>query len=79
MTISASEWLAHYAAELGVVAPSERDVDELLRVASVAAHASERIAAPISCWLAATAGVSPSGAREAAERVAAAIERPPEQ
>ena len=31
-------------------------MDEILRLASVAAHASERKAAPIACWLAGTSG-----------------------
>jgi hypothetical protein len=74
MTLSASEWLARYAAELGIDAPSEEAVDELLRVASIAAHASERTAAPVSCWLAAVAGVGPADALAAAKRVAASID-----
>ena len=74
MTVSVSEWLVRYAAELGVDAPSEEAFEELLLVASVAAHASERTAAPVSCWLAAVAGVQPADALAAAERVAASIE-----
>ena len=31
-------------------------MDEILRLAAVAAHASERIAAPIACWVAGTTG-----------------------
>ena len=26
-------------------------MDEILRLAAVAAHASERIAAPVACWI----------------------------
>lgn len=74
MTVTASEWLVRFATELGVDAPSEETFDELLRVASVAAHASERTAAPVSCWLAALAGVQPADALAAAERLAASIE-----
>jgi len=43
--------------------PSDGDVEALLELAGVAAHASERIAAPISCWLVATSGRSLAEAR----------------
>jgi hypothetical protein len=63
------EWIERFAAALGVDAPSPADVDGLLALAGVAAHASARTAAPISCWVAARAGVSVDEAR----RVAASI------
>jgi Domain of unknown function (DUF6457) len=66
--MTAEEWIAAYAEALGVPAPSEADVDAMLRLASVAAHASERRAAPIACWLAATAGVPLADAQAIAER-----------
>ncbi len=40
-------------------APSPDDIDRLLALAGAAAHASERTAASIACWLAATVQVSP--------------------
>ena len=55
--MTAAEWLASYAERLGVPPPSAEDVDAVLALAGVAAHASERIAAPVACWLAARAGV----------------------
>jgi hypothetical protein len=55
--MTASEWLAAYAERLGVPPPAQEDVDAVLGLAGVAAHASERIAAPVACWLAAQAGV----------------------
>jgi len=64
MTISARDWIDRYAAALGVAAPTEEEVATLLDAAGVASHASERTAAPVSCWLAATAGlgrVAPGG------------------
>ncbi len=64
-------WIEAYAAALGVPAPDQETVDTLLRVASVAAHASERWAAPISCWMAAAADVPPADALALAERLAA--------
>jgi hypothetical protein len=54
---SAEQWIEAYAAALGRPAPSGDEIDEVLKLASVAAHASERRAAPIASWLAAQAGV----------------------
>jgi hypothetical protein len=56
MTTSATTWLERFSAELGVAAPSPAEVESLLGLAGVAAHASERVAAPISCWLVARSG-----------------------
>jgi hypothetical protein len=57
-----TEWIAAFAADLGVDAPDEAAVDALLELAGVAAHASERTSAPVACWLAAIAGLPPSEA-----------------
>ena len=65
------EFLAAYAHDLGVDAPTDDEIDALLALAAVAAHASARQAAPIACWLAARAGVSAAAGREAVERLAA--------
>ena len=46
------EWIAEFAAAIGADAPDSGTVDELLDLAAVAAHASERTAAPIACYLA---------------------------
>jgi len=46
------EWIAEFAAAIGAEAPDPGTVDELLDLAAVAAHASERTAAPIACYLA---------------------------
>lgn len=59
---AALEWLARYAAAIGVPAPSPEEVATLLALAGTAAHASHRQAAPVACWLAATAGLSPAEA-----------------
>ncbi|HLI59359.1 MAG TPA: DUF6457 domain-containing protein [Solirubrobacteraceae bacterium] len=67
--MDARAWLAAYAEELGVAAPSEQEVERLLALAGVAAHASERIAAPIACWLAARAGADPERALALAKQV----------
>lgn len=68
--MNAKEWLAAYAAELGVDAPTSSDFSTLLDLAGEAAHSSERVAAPIACWLAARAGRTPDEALAAARRVA---------
>ena len=67
--MTADEWITRFCTLLGVEAPSAEETDTLLRLAGVAAHASERRAAPIACWLAARAGVDPASALAAAEQV----------
>jgi hypothetical protein len=69
MTTSA-EWAGAYAAAAGISPPSPDDIDLLLQLAGVAAHASERTAAPITCWIAATAGLTPARALALAESMA---------
>jgi molybdopterin-guanine dinucleotide biosynthesis protein A len=66
---SAEEWLESFAAALGRPAPTQAERDAVLKLASVAAHASERRAAPIACWLAATAGMDLDEAIELAQRL----------
>ena len=63
------EWIADFASVLGVDAPSQETIDQLLDLAGVAAHSSERIAAPIACWLIGKAGLEPIAAIEAAREV----------
>jgi hypothetical protein len=72
MPRSAEEWLASYAAELGIPPPTEAELDQLLELAGVAAHASERKTAPITCWLAARAGAEPAHALAVGRHLAAA-------
>ncbi len=58
VTTPAHEWLKEFAAQLGVEAPSDAERDAILALAGIAAHASERTAAPVACWIAASAGLS---------------------
>jgi hypothetical protein len=67
--MTAQEWLAEFAARLGVDPPDPDTVDELLALAATAAHASERIAAPLACWLVGKAGVAPAEAGRLAAQV----------
>ncbi len=46
------EWIASFARAAGVEPPSSEEVRELLELAGTAAHASERTAAPLACWIA---------------------------
>ncbi len=67
--MNAREWIDAYAERLGIDPPSSAEWSTLLDLAGVAAHASERVAAPVSCWVAARAGASPEAAREAAREI----------
>lgn len=67
----ARNWIDRYAQALGIPTVHDDDLDALLELASVAAHASERPAAPISCWLAARSGLTPAEALTRARDMAA--------
>jgi hypothetical protein len=54
--MTAAEWIQAFCEEIGAPAPSEAEFDEVLRLASVAAHASERVAAPVACFIAGRTG-----------------------
>jgi Domain of unknown function (DUF6457) len=68
--MTADEWIELFAASLGIAAPSPDEVRILLELAATAAHASERVAAPISCWLAARAGTPLADTLEDARKLA---------
>ena len=52
--MTAEEWIRTFAEQIGRNPPDQKEMDEILRLASIAAHASERIAAPLACYLAGT-------------------------
>jgi uncharacterized protein DUF6457 len=54
--MNAKTWLAAYAEQLGTEPPSADELRTILDLAAEAAHASERIAAPVACWLSAKSG-----------------------
>jgi uncharacterized protein DUF6457 len=56
----AEEWIERFAAE---------DFARVLELASVAAHSSERMAAPLACWLAGVTGRPLSELTEIAEGI----------
>jgi Domain of unknown function (DUF6457) len=63
------EWIAAFAREAGVERPSPEEIRELLELAGTAAHASERTAAPLACWIAGRCGVPLQELRTIAERI----------
>jgi hypothetical protein len=69
--MNAKQWLGAYAERLGTDPPSPEELKTILDVAAEAAHASERIAAPVACWLSARAGRSPEEALALAREVGA--------
>ena len=70
--MNAREWIQAYAQRLGIEPPTNEEWSALLDVAAEAAHASERVAAPVSCWVVAKAGVDPDEALGVARELAAA-------
>jgi hypothetical protein len=67
--MNAKQWITAYAERLGVPAPTTEEFATLLDVAGEAAHSSERVAAPVACWVAAKAGVEPHQALIAAKEI----------
>ncbi|HEV7175181.1 MAG TPA: DUF6457 domain-containing protein [Solirubrobacteraceae bacterium] len=67
--MNATQWLAAYAEKLGTDPPTQDELKAVLDLAAEAAHSSERIAAPVACWLAARAGVGLEEAMTLARQV----------
>lgn len=67
--MNAEEWIESFAAEAGSSPPTEAEVEQLLKLAAVAAHSSERIAAPLACWIAGRKGLDLDRAIAMAERL----------
>jgi hypothetical protein len=54
--VTRDEWISEFARRAGADGPSVQEVRELLDLAGTAAHASERTAAPLACWIAGRTG-----------------------
>jgi hypothetical protein len=67
--MNAREWIDAFAAEIGAEPPTSDEFEAILDLAAVAAHSSERIAAPVACWVGGVAGASLAELQAAAERV----------
>jgi hypothetical protein len=68
--VTRDEWIAAFARRAGVQRPSVAETRELLELAGVAAHASERTAAPLACWVAGRSSLTLEELREAAVQIA---------
>ena len=68
--MDAKAWIGSYARELGTEPPTPAEFDAILDLAAVAAHSSQRMAAPVACWLGAHAGRSLDESLAAARRLA---------
>jgi hypothetical protein len=67
--MNAREWIDAYAAEIGTDPPTDAEIEQILDLAGVAAHSSERIAAPVACWIGGRVGASLEELRAAADRI----------
>lgn len=67
--MNAREWIDAFAAEIGADPPTADEMTAILDLAAVAAHSSERIAAPVACWVGGAAGIPLAELQAAAERV----------
>jgi len=63
------DWCRSFSAAAGVDPPTDQEIDDLLALAAIAAHASARQAAPITCWLAARGGMALADALAAAQQI----------
>ena len=72
--MNAREWIDDFAAQIGAEPPTNDEIKQILDLAAVAAHSSERIAAPLACWLGGKAGASLDELQAAAERAGGASE-----
>ncbi len=72
--MDAKEWLTAYADRIGASTPDDETVELLLELAGVAAHSSQRTAAPITCWLIGVAGLAPADALALAKELAGELE-----
>jgi hypothetical protein len=70
--MNAREWIDDFAAQIGAEPPTNDEIKRILDLAAVAAHSSERIAAPIACWLGGKTGASLEELQAAAERIGGA-------
>lgn len=67
--MSPEEWVKRFAHEIGEQSPGEEQFAAVLKLAGLAAHASERTAAPVACWIAGRARMPLSDAIKLAERL----------
>jgi uncharacterized protein DUF6457 len=66
---SAEDWVAEFAELVGIEPPDRARMGAILKLAATAAHASERTAAPMACFLAGASGRPLDELNEIADRV----------
>lgn len=66
---SGRDWIGVFAETIGAPPPDDETIEQLLDLAGVAAHASERLAAPIACYLVGRAGLDVAEALDRARDV----------
>jgi hypothetical protein len=67
--MNATDWLTAFAEKLGTAPPSSDEFKAILDLAAQAAHASERVAAPAACWVAANSDQDLPTALQAAKEI----------
>jgi hypothetical protein len=67
--VNSAEWIERYAERIGTDPPTPDEFAAVLALAAEAAHASERTAAPVACWISARAGVPLDRAIELAKEI----------
>jgi uncharacterized protein DUF6457 len=68
--MTATEWIRAFCEEIGMAVPAEDEIEAILRLAAVAAHSSERVAAPVACWIGGASGRPVAQVLETAEALA---------
>jgi len=67
--MTGKEWLERFAGLMGADTPTDEEMDALLDLAATAAHSSERIAAPMACYMAGRSERSLEDLQELARQV----------
>lgn len=67
--MTVNEWISNFTARLGAEGPSPSEIEDILAIAATAAHSSERLAAPIACWIGGRSGRSLTELRQIAEEL----------
>jgi hypothetical protein len=67
--MTAEQWVERFAEEIGAEPPSEAEFARILELAAEAAHSSERMAAPVACWIAGRTGRPLAELAEVARRI----------
>ena len=62
-------WVDAFAAKMGVDPPTAQERKDILAIAAIAAHDSERFAAPIVCWISGATGKSLADALRLADEL----------